>query len=94
MMTENSAQTRRCSSCDRVELALKLTACALASLCCGLSTAQEPIPGAETAVAEWSARSCLLENGLAYSPFRDGQSPDYFVYPSEMQLAEDIDFCG
>jgi exo-beta-1,3-glucanase (GH17 family) len=35
---------------------------------------------------------CLLKNGVAYGPFRDGQSPDFDspVYPTEEQVAEDI----
>jgi exo-beta-1,3-glucanase (GH17 family) len=38
-----------------------------------------------------SARECLLANGLAYGPFRDGQSPEYDIYPDTQQIKEDLD---
>lgn len=36
--------------------------------------------------------ACLMDNGLAYGPFRDGQSPDTNVYPSAEQIKEDLTF--
>jgi len=35
-----------------------------------------------------------MKNGLAYGPFRDGQSPDYDVYPGSEQIREDLEFIG
>jgi exo-beta-1,3-glucanase (GH17 family) len=32
----------------------------------------------------------LLENGLCYGPFRDGQSPDGGIFPTEQQITEDL----
>jgi exo-beta-1,3-glucanase (GH17 family) len=32
----------------------------------------------------------LMENGLCYSPFRDGQSPDGGIFPTEQQITEDL----
>jgi exo-beta-1,3-glucanase (GH17 family) len=37
-----------------------------------------------------STKACLLENGLAYGPFRDGQSPDAGIYPTAAQVEEDL----
>src|SRR6266480_3135411 len=36
-------------------------------------------------------RSCLLKNGLAYGPFRDGQGPgDPLPFPTADQIDEDL----
>lgn len=41
-------------------------------------------------------RQCWMDNGLAYSPFRDGQSPEGLVpaYPTLDQIDEDLAFLG
>jgi exo-beta-1,3-glucanase (GH17 family) len=35
---------------------------------------------------------CLSQNGIVYGPFRDGQSPDAGIYPSDAQIEEDLAF--
>jgi exo-beta-1,3-glucanase (GH17 family) len=37
-------------------------------------------------------RQCVLDNGLGYGAFRDGQSPDAAIYPTEKQIEEDMVF--
>src|SRR5882762_2238999 len=39
----------------------------------------EPLSAHSFSGAASSPRECLMKNGLAYGPFRDGQSPDYDV---------------
>jgi exo-beta-1,3-glucanase (GH17 family) len=37
-------------------------------------------------------KDCLSRNGIVYGPFRDGQSPDAGIYPTEAQIEEDLTF--
>lgn len=42
--------------------------------------------------ADPSIQPCLLANGMAYTPFRDGQGPDTGIYPGVGQIVEDVRF--
>lgn len=44
------------------------------------------------AQAPASLRECLRGNALVYGPFRDGQSPDAGIYPTAVQIEEDLTF--
>lgn len=53
--------------------------------------ADQQVGAKQETVAAYS-KGCLMENGLAYGPFRDGQSPDTDLYPSVAQIQEDLTF--
>ena len=55
-------------------------------------TAQAAQPS-ESAGNPVSLKACLANNGLAYSPFRDGQGPgSNLSFPSDVQITEDFAF--
>ena len=58
---------------------------------CESRLANETTPS-PAATAAYSASGCLKMNGLAYGPFRDGQSPSNGVFPTEAQIEEDLRF--
>lgn len=48
--------------------------------------------GANCTLKVISMNQSLQENGLCYGAFRDGQSPEYKVFPSVEQIEEDLQF--
>src|SRR5437868_6741605 len=62
-------------------------AIALALLLSQLHAAQAPV-----AKSKVDLSACLMQNGLAYGPFRDGEGPDMDIYPSAAQIQEDVRF--
>jgi exo-beta-1,3-glucanase (GH17 family) len=52
-----------------------------------------PVVAVTASAQEPSAlKECLLQNGLVYGPFRDGQGPDAGIYPTLSQIDEDLRF--
>lgn len=62
--------------------------------CCSVVLAAQNQAG--KAVDSTSVKACLLRNGLAYGPFRDGQGPSgpgqLLPFPTSDQVEEDLDF--
>src|SRR5262245_44559609 len=62
--------------------------CAIAVL---MVAANAPAVLAQSAPSVTTLQRCLRNNGIGFTPFRDGQGPEEVVYPTVSQLAEDVD---
>ena len=53
-------------------------------------TTQTPTPTSVATQSSLNVAESLMENGICYGPYRDGQSPGSHVYPSVQQITDDL----